>query len=564
MFSFETQFVVSLAFVRLAGLFVYWDVLGLDLHLWSLTLVVERLCTVDVWGRFVYLNPKECIVQVRNHPVKLVVAGAAALATIAASFAFSVTPPPATADQVSSCVPDQSRFADCFPDSVLSSSLEKHFKASPTDVFTSKFAQETDLGSHIITNQLPNGATSINNDTPLGEGIADLSGLEVFTHLQRLSLYGLKTANLTPLQGLQSLKDLRINLTQLGDTSPLGALTNLNQLTLSSDQISDVSFLSHLTNLTKLDISDNNISDISALRGLTGMTELNISSNRISNIDALSDMNNLTNLTLEGYMGNSNSKQYNSISDISALRNKTQLVSFRSDHGSISDISPLKDATGLKSLILEDNQISDISVLSGLTQLESLDIHGNQVSDLTAIQGLTKLKGQLWLDHNKLASVTPIAGLLTNIPANQLFQIIMDKVDGVETLGHFICEDKVKLIYGPDALSPLVEGNCTAASNGQQANPAGAGQSPATTSGASTTGSNGNNGGNTGATDPATQSGQAGNKTASKQKSAAAAKSGDPGQLAQTGAEVWAPAGLALTLMIVGAGALAFSRRLQA
>ena len=76
----------------------------------------------------------------------------------------------------------------------------------------------------------------------------------------------------------------------------------------------------------------------------------------------------------------------------------------------ISDISPLKELTNLKELVLNDNQISDLLPLAGLTELEFLYLRDNQISDVSPLKDLTNLKG-LWLASSQIPDVSSLKGL---------------------------------------------------------------------------------------------------------------------------------------------------------
>ena len=58
----------------------------------------------------------------------------------------------------------------------------------------------------------------------------------------------------------------------------------------------------------------------------------------------------------------------------------------------VTDLSPLKDLTNLERLDLEDTQVSDLSPLEGLTNLKALVLDQTQVTDLSSLKGLTNLK----------------------------------------------------------------------------------------------------------------------------------------------------------------------------
>jgi hypothetical protein len=75
------------------------------------------------------------------------------------------------------------------------------------------------------------------------------------------------------------------------------------------------------------------------------------------------------------------------------------------NHDGISDISALKDLTNLTTLYLGGNAISDISVLKNLTNLTHLSLSYNEISDISVLQYLPNLTlGPFDLDGNPVTS----------------------------------------------------------------------------------------------------------------------------------------------------------------
>ena len=203
-----------------------------------------------------------------------------------------------------------------------------------------------------ITEAQAAGITTL--DAP-SAGITDLSGIEFLT----------------------GLTDLRLNHNNVTDLSPLSALTNLDTFYAINNNISDISALSGLTSLTRLYLSSNSITDISVLSGLENLTNLYAGNNSISNIAVVSDLEDLTNLLL----GN------NHITDITPVSGLADLTLLHVENNSISDISALAGKTSLTNVWLQENNITDISVLSAMTNLLSLRVEDQSVNLPAAVTG---------------------------------------------------------------------------------------------------------------------------------------------------------------------------------
>ncbi len=148
------------------------------------------------------------------------------------------------------------------------------------------------------------------------------------------------------------------------------------------------------------------ISDISFLKDLTNLTNLDLRNNQLSDISFLSGLSALTTLELT----------YNKISDISFLKDLTNLTNLDLSNNEISDISFLSGLTGLTSLNLWYNQISDISFLQGLSALTTLELHSNKISDISFLSGLRGLTS-LNLGSNQISDISFLKELkgLTNL-----------------------------------------------------------------------------------------------------------------------------------------------------
>ncbi|ADO77293.1 BspA family leucine-rich repeat surface protein [Halanaerobium praevalens] len=230
--------------------------------------------------------------------------------------------------------------------------------------------------------------------------ISDLSGLEHFTSLDKLALYGgKKISDLSPLQNLTNLNSLTLTENVINNIDYLANLTNLTRLDLSSNKISDISVLANLTKLTELVLGSNIItdeSDLSVLENLTELEHLSLEENEISNIDSLSNLSKLNYL----HLGSTN------VEDISSLKNLTALnfLNLNSTYINDEDLTILSNFKSLTELYLQssNDKISDISVVADLTNLKYLYLGYNEISDIRALSDLTKLTSLYNLNANPL------------------------------------------------------------------------------------------------------------------------------------------------------------------
>jgi small GTP-binding protein len=207
----------------------------------------------------------------------------------------------------------------------------------------------------------------------------------------------------------------RCGLTDLEKEVPeLFELEHLEELSLYDNKIADISALANLQNLQVLYLHDTNITDISALANLQNLCILNLSFTKLidkqsifnlfkqkSVIAALANLQNLQELNLN------NTK----ITDISALANLKNLRLLQLFSTQITNISVLSNLQNLHTLNLCSTQITDINALANLQNLQALYLNGTQITDISALENLQNLQ-QLRLNETKITSIRPLLHLL--------------------------------------------------------------------------------------------------------------------------------------------------------
>ncbi|MFR0591640.1 leucine-rich repeat domain-containing protein, partial [Bifidobacterium thermophilum] len=159
-------------------------------------------------------------------------------------------------------MPDRSTIAQCFPDKALAQAIASQLKGDKGRtgaVLTSKDVKDT---------------TTLNLDTyihPEATGISSLQGLQVFTNLKTLLLWGTGVSDVSPLSKLVNLTSLDLSSTGVSDVSPLAKLTKLWYLGLSETRVSDVSPLAKLVNLENLKLDGTRVLDLSPLSKMTNL-----------------------------------------------------------------------------------------------------------------------------------------------------------------------------------------------------------------------------------------------------------------------------------------------------
>jgi len=234
----------------------------------------------------------------------------------------------------------------------------------------------------------------------MGNSIVDISPIRNLTNLVKLDLSKNLISDLSPLSNLLLLTTLSLDSNKIVNVNPISNLTSISQLWLDENNISDINPLSNLTTLTNLTLHANQITDISVISNLTSLYGFGIADNLITDISPLANVISLTELFLNA----------NLIIDITPIENLISLTHLSIESNQISDISPMSKLSSLTWLFMDDNEIDDINPISTLTSLSSLGIDNNSVTDISPLANLTSLT-QLYMSNNQIEDVSPLNSL---------------------------------------------------------------------------------------------------------------------------------------------------------
>ena len=87
------------------------------------------------------------------------------------------------------------------------------------------------------------------------------------------------------------------------------------------------------------------------------------------------------------------------VSDLTPLKNLSQLQQLNLAESPVCNVTPLKNLTQLQQLYLYTTQVSDLAPLKDLTELRQLEIYNTQVSDLTPLKKLIEKGIPVKLSH---------------------------------------------------------------------------------------------------------------------------------------------------------------------
>lgn len=216
----------------------------------------------------------------------------------------------------------------------------------------------------------------------------DLQKLSMISWIKNLYFSNLKEKiDLSLLEPLKELDTLEIK------SAPpdmnyefLNMLPKLRVLDFQGGNITNISFLEKLPQITSLTLHGvTTISDYSPLSNMELLVYLSVSQNRknAEDLAPISKLTNLETLKLGGYTGTS----LNFISPCKKLRKIDCIFS-----KNLSDISAVKNFSQLEDLSLQGTMVTDLSALTECSKLKSLNIMDTKVEDIEPLLKIKSLK----------------------------------------------------------------------------------------------------------------------------------------------------------------------------
>lgn len=236
----------------------------------------------------------------------------------------------------------------------------------------------------------PPKLVTLSIDNGQDAGAVDLSALNACANLRNVYLQDLNIRDLSFLEGMTALKELRVEYTNtLQDISAVASLEKLSKLVIRGcGGIRDYSPIGACLNLQELNLENNDwsgysMTDASFLAGLPRLTEVHLYGFPLKNLDFLKEVANNSKAITLGFAG-----EIQDYSGLAAVENFAHLhVNPRRNGGSHGDyalVEPyLRNAT-VEGLQLYDCGNLDLSALPKTTR--RIEIYGGTLTDLTGLQ----------------------------------------------------------------------------------------------------------------------------------------------------------------------------------
>lgn len=223
------------------------------------------------------------------------------------------------------------------------------------------------------------------------------------------SLTFLNSNRVYSLEGLQyagNLQTLRIeSFSSSVNFELLKDLTNLKEVYIKGDangKLSSINFMDKFYNLTDLSLPENNISDISVLKNKTNLTNLILNGSPISNesVKVIGNLKNLNQLNI-GYTG---------INDYTWITQLSKLSTLYVNNNKLSDLNvqPISQLTQLYDLYIYNNNLTDLRIFKNMKSTHLIQAAGNKISDLAPLLEFSNVQ-QLNLNNNLITDLTPLS-----------------------------------------------------------------------------------------------------------------------------------------------------------
>ncbi|OUR94817.1 hypothetical protein A9Q84_17050 [Halobacteriovorax marinus] len=270
--------------------------------------------------------------------------------------------------------------------------------------------------------------------------INNISSLKTLTKLEGLQL------KLVPVKDFSPIKDLKLKQLSIGKISRIGSRSGWRRFQSGLYSERDLSPVFNIKTLKVLDLSGNGYYEIKGVNKLKELISLDISSdvfgedlNYLSGLNKLESLSAIAKLPTGEEYSDGSSINWTFLTDISVLREFTNLKELYLRGHSVKNISPLSNLTKLKHLSLSNNLISDISPLTNLKKLKMLDISRSAIpksesipaiTNIMPLVNLTRLE-ELTLNYQDISNITPL------MPLANLKTLSLDgnnKINNIEAL----------------------------------------------------------------------------------------------------------------------------------
>lgn len=211
-----------------------------------------------------------------------------------------------------------------------------------------------------------------------GNGLVDISPLQMCTEVRELILTGNKIKDITGLERMNSLKKLYLVNNPVQDLTPVLHLQHLQEINIKNTRINNLSALVEISSLKKLDISHTSIQDFSLLPQFKKLESLTVHISNREQFYAISKVDTLKHLYI---LGLENVSEL----DLLVLQNLNNLRTIEFENSIIDNFNCFQHNVSIQSIKLKDTKVKDGAVLGRMKGLKELELDGATIDNLETV-----------------------------------------------------------------------------------------------------------------------------------------------------------------------------------
>jgi Leucine-rich repeat (LRR) protein len=200
--------------------------------------------------------------------------------------------------------------------------------------------------------------------------IENVSGIEYFTNISELILYGNRIDEIPSLSGLKSLTNIDIANNDLERMPDISGLSNLRNLAVQRNHISRLPRLDGFPNMESLIVHNNDIQELPDFSKMTKLTHFNVAHNHLSYLPNLDKLTQLQSFFC----------QANDIVDLPDLKPLTKLTEMNAAYNNLSVSPEFAQGSPIKTVYLEFNDIRSVTDYSHCANLTKMRLYNNQLT----------------------------------------------------------------------------------------------------------------------------------------------------------------------------------------
>lgn len=154
-------------------------------------------------------------------------------------------------------------------------------------------------------------------------------------------------------------------------------------LNCSNKGVKNLTGIELMTGLTQLRLSRNEIADVTPIAALKELTSLDLAQNRVTSLSPLGVLPKLRTLQIQQSPSSADKPKLSSLAGIEGF---PELTSLTVNYQGLTSLEPLAGHNKLSSLTASNNELTDVTALASLPALKTVNLDTNHISDLSALK----------------------------------------------------------------------------------------------------------------------------------------------------------------------------------